>query len=70
MKRSFFSIVIACMMACGGELRGEAMKGDVRRNRASVHSDARRFGHKIEHAFRKVGGHLQRFFTGRDTISR
>ena len=70
MKRCVFFLVLICMISCAGEVRGEAAKRDSKRKRAAVHSDASRFGHKIERAFRSFGGHLQKFFTGHDTISR
>lgn len=70
MKRCVFSIVVLCMITTGSDAFGDVHKPALRKKRATVHSDARRIGHKIEHAFRSVGGHLQKFFTGRDTISR
>lgn len=37
--------------------------------RERVKSEAKYFGHRTERAFRRVGGKLEKFFTGRDTIS-
>jgi hypothetical protein len=37
--------------------------------RARVKSEAKYFGYRTERAFRKVGGKLEKFFTGHDTIS-
>ncbi len=70
MKRCIISIVVLCMIATGSDAFGDVDKPSSRKKRGTVHSDARRIGHKIEHAFRSVGGHLQKFFTGRDTITR
>ena len=70
MKRCIFSIVLTCMIAGGSDARGDVDKPVSRKKRGTEHSDASRVGNKIEHAFRSVGGHLQKFFTGRDTITR
>lgn len=37
---------------------------------SKARSGAENVGRKTEHAFRHVGGHLEKFFTGHDTISR
>jgi len=70
MKRCVFAIVLVCMIATGGDAFADVDKPATEKKRGTAHSGARRFGHKIEHAFRSVGGHLQKFFTGRDTITR
>jgi hypothetical protein len=70
MKRPVISIILVCLIASGSHAFGDVHKPVPRKKRGTVHSDARRFGRKIEHAFRSVGGHLQKFFTGRDTVSR
>ena len=70
MMRRFFPIVLACMIVTGGDVFGDVDKPASRKKRGSAHTDADDIGHKIGHAFKSVGGHLQKFFTGRDTISR
>lgn len=70
MQRHVFPIVLLCLILAGNDAFGAVGRPVSRRRRAGVHSDARRIGHKIEHAFRSVGGHLQKFFTGRDTVTR
>ncbi len=59
-----------CLILFGADARGEDVKPQSRSKSAHVHSGVKSFGHKVKHAFMSVGGHLQKFFTGRDTISR
>ncbi len=40
------------------------------RTSTNVRSGTEDFGRKTEKTFRGVGGHLEKFFTGHDTISR
>ena len=71
MKRFLCSFVLICIFACGGDAHGAAPKRDSKKKKPrSASTEARAFGHKVERAFLNVGGHLQKFFTGRDTISR
>ena len=69
MTRCFLSIIIAGLLSACGDSHNEAESRDSHRSR-SVKSVAKDVGHKTGHTFRKVGGHLQKFFTGRDTITR
>lgn len=69
MKRCVFLMVLLCMVSTGSDALGGVPRPASKAKRETVHSDARRIGRKIEHAFLSVGGHLQKFFTGRDTIS-
>jgi hypothetical protein len=70
MKHCAFLMILVCFAAASSELRAETEKRRLEKRRAREHSGARNFAHKVEHAFLSVGGHLQKFFTGRDTISR
>ncbi len=70
MKRCIFPMILTCMIAGGSDARGDVDKPVTRKKRGAEHTEASRVGNKIEHAFRNVGGHLQKFFTGRDTITR
>jgi hypothetical protein len=70
MKRSLFSIILVCILTIGGTASGATEKRRPEKKKAGVHSGPRDFGRKVENAFRSVGGHLQKFFTGRDTITR
>jgi hypothetical protein len=68
LNRLFVYIALAASLAACDDSNREASKRDSRtaaRARAGVED----LGHKTERAFRKVGGHLQKFFTGRDTIT-
>ena len=69
MTRRIFSIIAAGMLAACGDSHDEAQRRDSHRS-GSVKSGAQDFGQKTGHAFRKVGGHLEKFFTGHDTITK
>jgi hypothetical protein len=66
MTRLFVLIAVAGMLSACGESYRDAGHRDSRR----VRSGARNFGRKTSDTFHRVGGHLQKFFTGRDTLSR
>lgn len=70
MKHCALLMILVCLLAAGSEVRAETEKRRAEKRRARAHSGARDFAHKVEHAFLSMGGHLQKFFTGRDTISR
>ena len=70
MRRSIFSSALVCMILIGSDARGDEEKRPPKKKVGKVHSEAEGFGNKIAHAFKSVGGHLQKFFTGHDTISR
>ena len=64
MIRSILFMLAAASLAACHDSHKEAEKRD------SLHSEAKRVRHKTDHAFRNVGGHLEKFFTGHDTISK
>ena len=70
MKRCISPMILTCMIVCGSDALGDVDKPVSRKKRGAEQSEASRVGHKIERTFSSVGGHLQKFFTGRDTISR
>ena len=59
----FLFVATVSIAGCAGSRTAER-----RKSQASdiAHTTAR----KTEHGFRKVGGHLQKFFTGEDTITK
>lgn len=63
-----FSLLFLTLSGC------EDGRTQTRRNAkhgaSDVRSGAKNLGRKTEKSFRHVGGHLERFFTGRETISR
>jgi len=67
--RHSLAIALAASLAACGDSHRETARRDSHRS-ARVRSGAKDLGHKTEHAFRKVGGHLEKFFTGHDTITR
>ena len=67
--RHSLAIALAASLAACGDSGRKSAKRDSHRP-AQARSGAKDFGHKTEHAFRHVGGHLEKFFTGHDTISR
>ena len=69
MTRSFILITAATMLSACGDSHREAGRRDSHRAHR-VHSGARSVGRKTSDTFHRVGGHLQKFFTGRDTLSR
>ena len=70
MLRAIFSSALICVILIGSDARGDEENRPSKKKAGKVHSEAKGFGAKIEHAFKSVGGHLQKFFTGHDTISR
>jgi len=66
--RIFLLVAAASFIACDSP-RKTPPKKPAKRS-ASVRSGAEDVGRKTEHAFRHVGGKLEKFFTGHDTISR
>jgi hypothetical protein len=63
-RRILFLLVAASLAACCHSHDEPA------RTAAKVRSGAEDVGRKTEKTFRHVGGHLEKFFTGHDTISR
>jgi hypothetical protein len=61
-------VLFAAVLAGCDDSRTQAQRHS--HTSAKVRSGAKELGHDTERAFRKVGGHLQKFFTGRDTITR
>ena len=70
MLRFIFSSALICVILIGSDARGDEERRPSKKKVSKVHSEARGFANSIEHAFKSVGGHLQKFFTGHDTISR
>ena len=66
--RIFFLAVAASVVACDTP-RKTPPKKSVKKS-TSVRSGAQNVGRKTEKTFRHVGGKLENFFTGHDTISR
>ena len=67
--RCFVSVILAGMLsACGDSYREAGRRDSHRTDR--VRSGAHAVGYKTKRTFRKIGGHLQKFFTGHDTITR
>jgi hypothetical protein len=69
MMRCLVLITFAGMLAGCGDSHGEAQRRDSGRSHRA-RSGVRNFGRKTSDTFHRVGGHLQKFFTGRDTLSR
>jgi len=68
-SRRFIFITCAASLAACEDAQKQAPKrpaGGAAKARTSV----ARVGRKTERAFLHVGGHLEKFFTGHDTISR
>ena len=72
MKRHGLLILMVGMVFAGGDALAATGKTEAQRPQraGSAHAEVRTFGHKVSVTFKKIGGHLQKFFTGRDTISR
>jgi hypothetical protein len=62
--------ILICMIFVGSDVRGDDETRPSKKKSSRAHSEAKGVGNKITHAFKSVGGHLQKFFTGHDTISR
>jgi hypothetical protein len=69
MLRLIFLIVAAASFVACGESHRDAERRDARRS-VKVHAKAKEIGHETSGVFHRIGGHLQKFFTGRDTLSR
>jgi len=69
LTRCILLLLLSASLVIGDESHGTPAKLPPHRT-AKVHSGAQDFGRQIEKTFRSVGGHLQKFFTGHDTISR
>ena len=63
-RRLLIPLVAASLAACSDS------RNEPQRTAAKVRSGAKDVGRKTEKTFRHVGGHLEKFFTGHDTISR
>ena len=59
-------LFVAALAGCD-DSRTQAQRHS--RTSAKVRAGAKELGHDTERAFLEVGGHLQKFFTGRDTIT-
>ena len=72
MRRHDLLILMVGMVFACGDAHAAAGKTEAHRPQraGSAPAEVRTFGHKVSHTFKKIGGHLQKFFTGRDTISR
>lgn len=68
MCRLLFILLPVLLTACDDRHRPPPKR--TAHGSAKVRSGAKNVGHKTEHAFRHVGGKLQKFFTGHNTISR
>jgi hypothetical protein len=68
--RIVIAIAITALLAGCGDSHDEAYERDHHESKkARVKREAKHVGHRTERAFRKVGGKLQKFFRGHDTIS-
>lgn len=59
----FLMVATVSMAGCADSRTAE-------RRKSQASSVAHTTAKKTEHGFRKAGGHLQKFFTGRDTITK
>ena len=66
--RIFFLLVTVAFAACDTPRKTPPKKSA--KKSTSVRSGAENVGRKTEKTFRHVGGTLEKFFTGHDTISR
>ncbi|MEO6741537.1 MAG: hypothetical protein ABIP20_14920 [Chthoniobacteraceae bacterium] len=66
--RLLFLAVAVSLIACDD--KRQTPPNRAARGSSRARSGAEDVGRKTEHAFRHVGGHLEKFFTGHDTISR
>ena len=66
--RIFLFLVAASFIACDSPRKTPPKR--TAKKSASLRSGAEDVGRKTEHAFRHVGGKMEKFFTGHDTISR
>ncbi len=66
--RIFSVVLLASFAACDTPHKTPPKKPA--KKSASVRSGAENVGRKTEKTFRHVGGKLEKFFTGHDTISR
>ena len=65
--RHIFSLILAVSLAACGDSHKPPPKRTAKSNGSSGIQDV---GRKTEKTFRGVGGSLEKFFTGHDTISR
>ncbi len=68
MRCLFFFFLPVLLSACDDGRRPPPKR--IAHGSAKVRSGAENVGRKTEKTFRRVGGHLEKFFTGHDTISR
>jgi hypothetical protein len=66
MMRCILVFAVAGLFTACGDSHHEAGRKDSHHR----HSGGRSFGQKTSRTFHRVGGHLQKFFTGKDTLSR
>ena len=67
-RRLLFLAVAVSIVACDDKHKTPPKRSA--HGSSKARSGAENVGRKTEHAFRHVGGHLEKFFTGHDTISR
>ena len=67
-QRLLFILLAVLLVACDDKHKPPPKKAARGSSKAS--SGVQDVGQKTESAFRNAGGHLEKFFTGHDTISR
>ena len=69
MSRFFLLLFVSASLVASDDSHRAPAKRPVSSS-AKIRSGMRDVWRKTEKAFRSVGGHIEKFFTGRDTVSR